>query len=199
MESSSIYNKLIDHISKLVTQQANKRTIVAIDGRCGAGKTTLANYLQEKTGAMVFRMDDYFLRPEQRTAQRLDIPGENVDHERFGAEILKPLLAGAEEVSYQRFNCQTQSLEEKIQVKPGKLCIVEGSYSCHPALMSMYDYRIFMTVSPEEQMKRILRRNGPLGAKIFEARWIPLEEKYFSMCAIEEHCDCTLDTTTIQN
>jgi len=76
MESSSIYNKLIDHISKLITKQANKRTIVAIDGRCGAGKTTLANYLQEKTGATVFRMDDYFLRPEQRTASAWIFPAK---------------------------------------------------------------------------------------------------------------------------
>ena len=44
--------------------------LIAIDGRCGAGKTTLAQRLQQELGGRVFHMDDFFLRPEQRTAAR---------------------------------------------------------------------------------------------------------------------------------
>ena len=69
------------------------RLIVAIDGRCGSGKSTLAAALQEQYGYPVVHMDDFFLRSEQRTAERLATPGENVDHERFLAEVLSPLAA----------------------------------------------------------------------------------------------------------
>ena len=186
---------ILNRIHSLMECHKNKRVIIAIDGRCGAGKTTLAQYLEEQTGATVFHMDDFFLRPEQRTPERFNTPGENVDHERFLFEVLEPLRKGVVELPYQRFDCKRQSLQESIIIKPGKLCIVEGSYSCHPSLVNIYDYRIFMTVSPDEQMERIIRRNGAEGAKMFESRWIPLEEKYFSVCAVEGQCDCTIDTS----
>ena len=186
---------ILNRIHSLMECHKNKRVIIAIDGRCGAGKTTLAQYLEEQTGATVFHMDDFFLRPEQRTPERFNTPGENVDHERFLSEVLVPLRQGVVELPYQRFDCKTQSLQDVVVIRPGNLCIVEGSYSCHPSLVNIYDYRIFMTVSPDEQMERIIRRNGAEGAKMFESRWIPLEEKYFSVCTVEGQCDCTIDTS----
>ena len=65
--------------------------LLAIDGRCGSGNTTLARVLQEKTGAAVVHMDDFFLRPEQRTPERFAEPGGNVDRERVLEEVLLPL------------------------------------------------------------------------------------------------------------
>ena len=56
--------------------------IVAIDGRCGSGKTTLGEYLEQVFDCNLFRMDDFFLRMEQRTPQRLKETGGNVDYER---------------------------------------------------------------------------------------------------------------------
>ena len=41
--------------------------LVAIDGKCTSGKTTLASKLAELYDCNVFHMDDFFLRPEQRT------------------------------------------------------------------------------------------------------------------------------------
>ena len=38
------------------------RVLVAIDGRCAAGKTTLAASLQAQLACNVFHMDDFFLR-----------------------------------------------------------------------------------------------------------------------------------------
>ena len=42
--------------------------ILALDGMCGAGKTTLAGLLSEKTGCPVVHMDDYYL-PFSRRAE----------------------------------------------------------------------------------------------------------------------------------
>ena len=49
---------------------ANDTVIVAIDGKCTSGKTTLASKLAEIYDCNVFHMDDFFLRPEQRTPER---------------------------------------------------------------------------------------------------------------------------------
>ena len=41
------------------------RLIVAIDGRCGSGKTTLAAELKRVYPCELIHTDDFFLRPEQ--------------------------------------------------------------------------------------------------------------------------------------
>ena len=72
--------------------------LIAIDGRCGAGKTTLSIALRNaierripKPVVTVIHMDDFYPRPDQRTDERFKSPGGNVDHERFLAEVLEKL------------------------------------------------------------------------------------------------------------
>ena len=166
----------------------NRKIIVAIDGRCAAGKTTLAAHLQRKVDCNVVHMDEFFLRPEQRTKERLEKPGGNVDYERFHEEVLKPLRRG-EPFSYCPYDCQRQSLLSPIHVSPKKVNIVEGAYSCHPQFGNQYDLEVFLSIDPEKQRQRILKRNGTVAALAFEEKWIPLEEKYFKAYRIEEHCD----------
>ena len=57
--------------------------IIAIDGRCAAGKTTLAARLAKELGGDVIHMDDFFLPPALRTQERRSEPGGNVHYERF--------------------------------------------------------------------------------------------------------------------
>lgn len=159
-------------------KKPGRRLLAAIDGRCAAGKTTLARRLQEELCCSVFHMDDFFLRPEQRTAERFRTPGENVDHERFFEEILKPLKQGEEWITYRAFDCHKQALKAPVYLRAEDIVIVEGAYSCHPSLWDSYDLHFFMDIDPEEQKKRILERNGPEGWKAFSTRWIPLEEQY---------------------
>ncbi len=165
--------------------------LVALDGRCAAGKTTLAAYLQRQTGWGLAHMDHFFLRPQQRTPARLAEPGGNVDRERFLEEVLLPLEAGQAAV-YRPFDCHTQSLGEPLRLEPGPVLLVEGSYSCHPALWDRYGLHVFLTVDPEEQLRRIAARNGPAGLEAFRQRWIPLEEGYFEAFALAERCELVL-------
>ncbi len=72
----------------------DKPLLVAIDGRCASGKSTLAKDLQKQLDCNVIHMDDFYLQEHQRTTRRLREPGENVDYERFETEVLQPLLTG---------------------------------------------------------------------------------------------------------
>ena len=165
--------------------------ILAIDGRCGAGKSTLAAELAEAWDAPLFHMDDFYLQPHQRTAERLAEPGGNVDRERFLTEVLLPLREG-KPVEYRRFDCGTVTFEPARVIEPGAAAVIEGSYACHPELRGFYDFRIFLDIDPETQMERITRRNGPEAAERFRTIWIPLEEAYFRGCAVREACDLIL-------
>ena len=179
----SIYNRIED----LLAANSDMTVIVAIDGRCGGGKTTLADLLSQKFSCPVVHMDDFFLRPEQRTEERLQKAGENIDHERFFKEVLTPLKQG-KAARFRPFDCALGRLAAPKEVR-GNLIIVEGSYSCHPNLWDQYDLRIFCDIDSDTQLKRIIKREGPQKAQMFESRWIPLEEKYFAEFDIYQRCD----------
>lgn len=140
--------------------------LVAVDGRCGSGKTTLGEYLKQKFECNLFRMDDFFLREEQRTPERLAEIGGNVDYERFRKTVLVPVVQ-KRPVLYQPFSCQQWKLLEAYWVPYKKLNIIEGSYSMHPYFENPYQLRIFMNISPEDQIANIIRRNGQEKAKEF--------------------------------
>lgn len=169
-------------------RQRKQHLIIAIDGRCTAGKTTLAAHLQEACECNVIHMDHFFLRPEQRTVKRLNELGGNVDYERFLNEVLIPLKQG-EVFSYRPYDCQTQEMAEAIRIEPHSINIIEGSYCCHPTLFEYYDLKIFMTVDETEQLQRIKHRNGEQQAVQFQNKWIQLEERYFSAYHIKERCN----------
>lgn len=187
--------KVISAVLRLIERQQEQagRALIAIDGRCGSGKTTLAQELQRRLGCTVVHMDDFFLRPCQRTPERLAEPGGNVDRERFLEEVLRPLAAGVP-FTFRPYDCAVQALSEPVEVTPTVVRIVEGSYACHPLLAPWYDACIFLTLSPGEQQRRILLRNGPERLKMFQNRWIPLEEKYFAAFGLEGKADFVFRT-----
>ena len=168
--------QMLQKIDLLLGQKG--AVLVAIDGKCTAGKTTLAEKLAERYDCNVFHMDDFFLRPEQRTPERFAEPGGNVDYERFYQEVMTPLLAG-EAFSYRPFDCKRLTLAEPVQVTPKPLAVIEGTYSLHPYFGKPYDLKVLLTVSEEKQHRRILQRPAALHRRFFEA-WIPMENHYFS-------------------
>lgn len=178
----------IPAILQYIGSSRKKPLLIAIDGRCAAGKTTTASLVKEKINCNIIHMDSFFLQPWQRTKERLDEPGGNVDYERVKKEVLIPLSQG-QPFSYQPFDCKIMELSVPVEVEPAVVTIIEGSYSCHPVLWDFYDLRIFLNINAEEQLQRIKRRNGIEAAQVFSNKWIPMEEKYFSEYNIQKRCD----------
>ena len=176
---------LKQHIDALL--ETGNQVIIAIDGNCTAGKTTLAAELEKEYDCNVFHMDDFFLRPEQRTPDRFAQPGGNVDYERFYEEVVVPLKRG-ETFSYQPFSCRTFTLSDAVTVLPKKLNIVEGTYSLHPYFGDVYDWKVFLSVDTQLQHSRILCRPPHLHDRFFRD-WIPMEQHYFEHFHIAEKCN----------
>lgn len=169
-----------------------ERLLLAIDGGSASGKTTLAALLGQRYGCPVFHMDDFFLRPEQRTPQRLAEPGGNVDRERFFSEVLQPLRQGGP-ASYRRYDCQTGQLLPPVLRQARQLNVIEGAYSMHPELSALYDLSVFLAVSPETQHRRILQREPAFKQQLFFRQWIPMENRYFQTFSILERCDLRIE------
>ncbi len=162
--------------------------IIAIDGRCAAGKTTLAAELAEQLGGDVIHMDDFFLPPKLRTPERRSEPGGNVHYERFLTEVI-PKLASGEAFSYQRFDCSRMAPGDRIPVQNNGFVFVEGAYSCHPVLGNYMDRKVFLDIDRVNQTERIRGRNGEDRLQDFLQLWIPLEEAYFQAFSVEENAD----------
>ena len=186
-------DQLKHQIDMLLSRQ--DRVIIALDGFCTSGKTTLASRLAQQYDCCILHMDDFFLRPEQRTPQRLAEPGGNVDYERFLQEVLIPLKENRP-FSYRPFDCSTQTLSQPVTADRKQLTVIEGTYSHHPVFGNYCDLRVFLTVSPEVQHQRILRRPEFLQKRFFE-EWIPMENRYFAHFNIPSKADLILDPTVI--
>lgn len=161
---------------------------LVIEGPSASGKTTLSEMLREKYNCTVFHMDDFFLRPEQRTPERYAEVGGNLDRERFLEDVLIPLKKG-ENINYRRFDCSQMKLLEPVVIKPQKLTVIEGVYSMHPAFSGYYDLSVFLDINSELQKERIMKRNTPEKAERFFNEWIPIENKYFSGTDVKSRCD----------
>ena len=172
-------------------QGAPAPLLIALDGRCAAGKTTLANRLAEQYGWGVIHLDDFFLQPAQRTSQRLAEPGGNLDRERLISEVLLPLTRHRPGV-YRVFDCRTMGFAAVPRPLPAApVVLLEGSYACHPDLRPLCGLHVFLTVDPGEQLRRLTARN-PARLQDFRTRWIPMEEQHFRYFHIPETCDLTL-------
>ncbi len=170
--------------------------VIGIDGRCASGKSTLAQKLSEKLNANIVHMDHFFLQKEQRTNERLNMPGGNFDIERFQEEIIKTIKSN-QAITYRPYNCHTFDFDQAISLDQKDIIIIEGSYSCHPELVDNYHLSLFLTISPKQQIERIFIRNGEELAQMFEKRWIPMEENYFTQLKVRENCTYIVDVEEI--
>ena len=169
-----------------------ERAVVAIDGRCGCGKSTLGALMGEIFACNVFHMDDFYLPKDRREENWLSIPGGNMDLKRFKEEVLTTVFAG-DSVSYRPFDCSCGRLTEGKEMPPTALTVIEGSYSHHPALEAGYDLKLFITCDKEEQLRRLREREGDY-FPTFERLWMPLEEQYIRLCGLEESNALVIDT-----
>ena len=91
----------MNNISDIITEsikahidniKVKDRVIVAIDGRCASGKTTVGTRLAELLCADIIHIDDYYLPMSERCENWKDIIAGNIDIERLKSEVLANIL-----------------------------------------------------------------------------------------------------------
>ncbi len=177
-------------VLRLVRREAKHPSLIAIDGRCAAGKTTLAEKIRSSMECNVIHMDDFYLPFSERTEEKMAQPGGNMDFERLLFEILLPLKNGTNAL-YRPYDCHHDTFLLSKELNAAEPTIIEGSYSCHPRLQENYNLRVFMDISPERQEIRLKERD-PSSLEKFHTIWIPREEHYFTACQIRSCCDLVI-------
>ncbi len=174
-----------------IQKEEGDAVIIGIDGCCASGKTTIAKEIADEFTCNVIHIDDFYLPFSKRTTDQMERPGGNIDFERLSGEVLKPLIDGRS-FEYCPYDCHADQYLEPKRIRAGECTIIEGSYSCHPAICQDYSLKIFLTIEKEIQRKRLQSRN-PETMDDFYRLWIPRENLYFLKCHIRENSNLILN------
>jgi len=145
--------------------------LVAVDGRAGAGKSTVARALAAACGGMpVIRVDDFlYWRDIEGWWPRLE------------REALRPLLAG----SPARFRVRDwandplgRGLNGWAEVATAHVIIVEGVTSSRQAIAADLTMSLWVETPPSERLRRGIAREGEHRRSLW-LEWMALEDDFF--------------------
>ena len=172
------------------------RPLVTIDGPCASGKTTLAGELAETLGASVIHTDDFVIPHEEKTPERLAVPGGNCDAARLVREIAAPWKRGGP-VVYRRYDFRAGRLLPPETLPDARILILEGSYCNLPEIRRYADVRLFLRASWETRETRLRGRESAASMQRFLDLWIPLEDRYFAAYGLPDPGCLVLDQNGI--
>ena len=179
--------------TRIEEAEARSRTkLVAIDGRGGAGKSSLARKLVDQlSDTTVVEVDDFWLgrkkRPERATV--IDEPGSDYDWTRLRDQVIGP-LSRDEPGRYQRYDWRSDSLMEWHDVRVGGTVIIEGVFCMREELVSFYDVRVWVETPVEICLERGYERDGNEGRDLWDNEWMPAYENYIQVSDPMRRADC---------
>jgi uridine kinase len=192
----------MDLVSRILGKRAAGRpTLVAIDGRCAAGKSTLARQLAEELDTTVtFSIDDFHHPREYRYRQGED-SAQGYYEDAFDTAaivelVLKPLRNGPYPA-----HCHPSSLDLTtnvpstalpVTVPANAIVIFEGLFTLRPELNPYWDFRILIDVTPETSIARAQARDpGP--AEVTERKYRLRYEPAWLLYVDAEHPESRAD------
>lgn len=171
-------------LDNFLNKQKDK-SIIAIEGRCGSGKSTLSELFKDKY--TIIHLDDFFISIKEKSKINIQKYG-NINYKLVYENlsiIRNALNQNIAKVTIKAFSCEKQEYYEK-EINLKNKIILEGTYSSSLYFNEFIDKITFLLVSKETQTERIQKRE--LSNKFF-SEWIPLEESYFKENDIISNCD----------
>jgi uridine kinase len=151
--------------------------VVAIDGHGTAGKSTIAGYVADATGAALVHTDDFFQQLPDSAAAQPPLR-QYYDWARIRTQALKPLRA-QREVSFRRFDwSHGTGLDGVVTVAPADLILLEGVFSAAPELSDLVDRSVFVDTSEHERLRRLRVQVTP---ENWDADWLTAQQAYFDL------------------
>lgn len=160
-----------DVAAAVVALPDGRTRYVGIDGRGGAGKTTLTDAV-----ARLLRDDDIdvdVVHVDDFAAPGLD----EWDWVRFRDQLLLPLESGGV-ARYQVWDWDVDEGGDWVEVRPGGVVLVEGVSSTRQEAGVAWDLTVWVDAPADLRRARALERDGAEMWPVWRDRWIPTEEAY---------------------
>lgn len=205
---------LIDRLRAEIAQR-DIPLFVALDGRSGSGKSTIAAVVADALGTdargnalvTVIEGDQFYgggsgetwdrKSTEEKVAQVIDWP-----RQRRLLTTLRDIGVG----TWFEFDWGSDEWDadvvplssEPIQCSATPVVLLEGAYSARPELSDLLDLRVLLDVPKEVRRAQLLAREGEAYRAEWERRWQSAETHYFGTVMPPSHFDLILGPKTGQ-
>lgn len=171
-------------IEEAARQQAGP-LIVAIDGRSGTGKSTLAEALSKRLPAVVIEGDNFRaggtgIEGDPPTARAARCPLHPLARTEFG--VVRFAAGSSSPLPRLRLEGLDGSLARTAtRIDPAPIIVLEGVYAARPELRDLLHLCILVRVPEAQRQARLIAREGTLGP--WELQWHEAEAWYFAHAA----------------
>lgn len=191
--------EMVAHVSQQIKSQQqslNRPLVVAIDGRSGTGKSTIAQMFARILHCSVVPTDNFWsggkdalwaAKPvEDRVAQA-------IDWRRLRKEVIIPFKESCA-VCYFPYDFTTDAglSLASITLQPGNVLILDGAYSARPELNQDIDLRILVKTNDLRRRARLEKREGIRYMNRWHAIWDASEDYYFNQVLSESTFDAVI-------
>ena len=160
-------------------------SLIAIDGRAGAGKTTLATQLHEELShnktVSVIHMDDLY--NGWHNALSIDLTSK--------LETITAAFLTRVDILIPIFNWTTMSFDSSQLLVPSDVLIIEGVGAGQKVVRDGGAILYWLDIEPEDGLARVLARDG-MEIEIHMRQWQVDQEAHFQRDATRKHADHVL-------
>jgi uridine kinase len=184
----------VDHVSSGVTRigwalrravpRAGATRVVAVDGRSGAGKTSLAAILRDELAAPVVSLEDLY-GGWDGLERGIDL---------LVSEVLEPLAAGRMAL-VPRYDWVAGEWAEPVTLDPPEVLIVEGVGAGARRAAAYASVLVWLEATSAVRKKRALDRDGETFAPHWD-RWAAQEDAMLAREHTPERADVLIDAHT---
>ncbi len=181
----SAADKFVFEISQLLKRK--NPVLVALDGRSGTGKSTIAQAIASRVEGIIVVGDDFYSGGNDdawsgfSAKEKVD---KGIDWQRMRAQVLEPLLA-KKPASWHPLDFTPEIgwigwKDETVKLEPAPVILVDGVYSARPELSDLVDLAVLVEADDEVRRKRLVIREGQGFMDRWHKLWDCAEDYYFT-------------------
>jgi uridine kinase len=158
---------------------SNRTLVISIDGHAGAGKTTLAQNIEEEfDGVEIIHMDDLYrgwlLTLGPTLTRELQSIIEQLNEEGV--------------ITYSKFDWYKNAIGEDVTIEVPNILVLEGVGSGQGSIAERVDIKVWIDLPAHEGMERVLARDGEINKSEMELFLLD-QEAHFTAELTQERSD----------